>query len=110
MTLSQVRSVLESIDKFKDKVAYRSFKVGNAPKLPFICYLDTATSNFVADNQVYTIIQEVDVELYTRYKDVESEALIEAKFAENNIVWDKYEEFLEDENCYEVVYTFSINQ
>ena len=110
MTLNQLRSVLESIDKFQDKVAYRSFKAGEAPKLPFICYQDTSTSNFVADNVVYTVIQEVDVELYTKIKDVESEALLEAKFAEYNIVWDKYEEFIEEENCYEVIYTFSINQ
>lgn len=110
MTLSQLRSVLESIDGFENKVAYRSFPVGQAPKLPFICYLDTGTSNFVADNVVYAVIQEVDVELYSQYKDVASEALIEAKFAENSIVWEKYEEFITDENCYEVIYTFSINQ
>ena len=110
MTLADVFTMLKSIDGFAKKVAYRSFPVGKAPKLPYICYLDTETSNFVADNKVYTVIQSIDIELYSKDKDFASEALIEAKLALNNIVWEKYEEYLEDEQMYEVVYTISTNQ
>ena len=110
MTLAEIQTMLQSIDDFSKKVAYRSFPVGKAPELPFICYLDTATSNFVADNKVYAIIQEIDIEFYSKNKDTVSEGLIEAKLAANSIVWDKYREYLEDEGVYETIYTFTTNQ
>lgn len=110
MTLAEINTMLKGINGFAKKVAYRSFPVGQAPALPFICYIDTQTSNFVADNKVYATIQEIDVELYSKKKDITSEALIEAAFANNNIVWEKYDEYIEDEEVYEVVYTFTTNQ
>ena len=108
MTLKELNTALKSITGFSNKVAYRAWPVGKAPKLPFICYLATMTDNFEADNSVYHVVQEVDVELYTAKKSEETEALIEAKFAELNIVWNKYEEWLDSENCYEIVYTITL--
>ena len=108
MTLKELNTALKSITGFSNKVTYRAWPVGKAPKLPFICYLATMTDNFDADNSVYHIVQEVDVELYTAKKSEETEALIEAKFAELNIVWNKYEEWLDSENCYEIVYTITL--
>ena len=94
MTLKELNTALKTINGFNNKVAYRAWPVGQAPKLPFICYLATQTDNFDADNSVYHVLQGVDVELYTAKKDIATEELIEAKFAELNIVWDKYEELL----------------
>ena len=108
MTLKDLHDALNSINEFKDKVAYRAFPVGMAPKLPFICYLATSTDNFDADNTVYHVLQGVDVELYTEKKSVATEELIEAKFAELNIVWNKYEEWLDSENCYEIIYSITL--
>lgn len=108
MTLKDLNDALNSIPEFKDKVTYRAWPVGKAPKLPFICYLATATDNFDADDSVYHVLQGVDVELYTQKKSVETEELVEAKFAELNIVWDKYEEWLDSENCYEIVYSITL--
>lgn len=108
MTLKELNVALQSITGFEKKVAYRAFPVGKAPKLPFICYLATSTDNFDADNKVYHVIQEVDIELYTKNKSEETESLIEAKLAEINLVWDKYEEWLDSEECYEIIYTVRI--
>ena len=108
MTLKELNDALKSINGFSNKVAYRAFPVGKAPKLPFICYLATSTDNFDADNSVYHVLQGVDVELYTAKKDVATESLIESKFAEMNIVWNKYEEWLDSEECYEIVYSITI--
>lgn len=108
MTLKELNVALQSITGFEKKVAYRAFPVGKAPKLPFICYLATSTDNFDADNEVYHVIQEVDIELYTKNKSEETESLIEAKLAELNLVWNKYEEWLDSEECYEIIYTVRI--
>lgn len=107
-TLNELKSSLSSISTFRNKVAYRAFPVGKAPKLPFICYLVTDTDNFDADNKVYHVIQSVDIELYTAKKDVQTESLLEAKFAEIGLVWDKDETYLDDENCYEIIYSTTI--
>ena len=108
MTLTDLKNTLSSISTFQTKVTYRAWPVGKAPKLPFICYLATDTQNFDADNRVYHVLQEVAVELYTAKKDPVSESLVEDKFAEVGIVWDKDETYLDDEDCYEIIYSITL--
>lgn len=108
MTLAEIQSMLNSIEGFSGKVAYRAFPVGKAPKLPFICYMFTNTNNFNADNKVYHVIQSVDIELYTKTKDITSEGLIETALNSNNIVWEKYEEWIDDEEVYQITYEIEV--
>lgn len=110
MTLAELKNALASIRGFDKKVAYRAFPVGAAPELPFICYLDTSTDNFIADNEVYAVIHGVDVELYTQNKDQKSESLVEACLKDLGIVWQKYDEYIDDQSMYEVIYSFNIQQ
>lgn len=108
MTLSELYNILNAIDLFKDKVAYRAFPEGHAPDLPFICYMATETDNFKADNKVYCVIQNVDVELYTRTKDPAAESALESAFNDNEIVWDKYEEYIDEEHVYQITYELEV--
>lgn len=108
MTLAEINSILKSIPGFEKKVAYRAFPKGKAPALPFICYLATQTNNFNADNHVYHVIQGVDIELYTRRKDYTSEAAVEAALNANDIIWEKYEEYLDDEEMYMITYEVEV--
>ena len=108
MTLAELHTALQSITGFDKKVAYRAFPVGKAPKLPFICYSATSTDNFDADNSVYHVLQGVDIELYTKDKSVATEQLLEAKLEELNLVWNKYEEWLDSEECYEIIYSITL--
>ena len=109
MTLSGVRRIISEISTFQTKVTYRAWPVGKAPELPFVCYLATDTDNFHADNRVYHVIQNVDVELYTAKKEPDTERLLESAFDENYIPWDKTEQWLDDENCYEILYEITIS-
>ena len=108
MTLKDLNAALNAIPGFNKKVAYRAFPVGKAPKLPFICYLCTNTDNFAADDYVYQVIQEVDIELYTAKKDEASERAVEDKLNELELVWDKYEEYIDSESCYMITYSVSL--
>lgn len=108
MTLKELNDALKTIDGFSTKVAYRAFPVGKAPKLPFICYLCTETDNFNADNSVYKVLQGVDIELYTAKKSEATEALVEAKLDELGICWDKYEEYIDTEEMYQIIYSITI--
>lgn len=108
MTLEDLHTILTGINGFADKVTYNAWNKNNVPKLPFICYLCTQTNNFKADNKVYKVIQNVDIELYTQIKEPATERLIEDALDANNIVWEKYEDYLETEKCYMFTYEISI--
>ena len=108
MTLAELYSALTSIDEFKDKVVYRAWAEGLAPPLPFICYMVDGSDNFGADNIVYKQINRVNIELYSKNKDTTSEELIEALFEDLRIYWEKDELYLDDEQCYEIIYNIEV--
>ena len=108
MTLSTLFNILNSISGFTNKVAYRAFPPGEAPELPFICYLETDTNNVFADNTVYKKKTSIDVELYTENKDTEKEALIEEALRVNMIPWEKSENYIDTEKCFQITYTLEV--
>jgi len=110
MTLAELKTALESVNNnaFKDKVAYRAFPVSAAPALPFICFMEVESNNFVADSKVYQKFTEVSIELYSDRKDTTSEAAIEAMLDEKMLVWDKAEYYIEDEDMLQVEYGIQI--
>lgn len=103
MTLEELKTLLESTGL---PVAYRAFPVGQAPDLPFICYLVEYSNNFDADNRVYYPINHITIELYTEFKSPESEALVET--ALQDVCWEKTEDYLDDERCYEISYEIEV--
>lgn len=110
MTLAELKTALESVNNgaFAGKVAYRAFPVGAAPELPFICFMETESSNFFADAQVYKKVQGVDIEFYSANKDTVSEEAIEKMLNENLILWDKSEIYIDSQNMLQVVYDITL--
>lgn len=74
------------------------------PSLPYIVYLFADSDNFGADNQVYVDIENYQVELYSDKKDKPSEKLVEDKLKENEIYYEKSEEYIESEKMYQIIY------
>lgn len=103
MTLEQILTALKETGL---PVAYRAFPVGQAPEPPFICYLYSYSNNFEADNHVYQQIGHIQIELYTKNKDPQSETLVESALA--GLCWEKTEEYLDDEQCYEILYEIEV--
>lgn len=108
MKLSDFSDELESIDGFEGKVAYRAFPEKEAPDLPFICYLESGSNNFNADNIAYVKKKIVDIELYSRNKDIASEEAIEEKLNELGLPFEKDETYINSEKCYEIIYTVEV--
>ena len=108
MTLTDLYTALTSITGFTKKVTYRQWPVGETPPLPFICYMVDESNNFGADNIVYKAINRISIELYSKNKDTVSEGLIEAKLDSLSIYWEKDEVYLDDEQCYEIIYTIEV--
>ena len=78
------------------------------PPLPYIVWYFPNTDNFAADDRVYSHIEALNIELYTRTKDFETEAAVEAVLAAHGIVWERQESWIESEKMYEVLYTMEV--
>lgn len=103
MGLAEMEKLLRTVGL---PVAYRAFPVGKAPPLPFICYLFSYSSNFDADDRVYQKIAHINVELYTLEKKPDLEEKLETVLAD--LCWEKAEEYLDDEKCYEIIYEIEV--
>lgn len=88
--------------------AYDHFAEGESPQPPFVCYLLPGSNHFVADGKVYYKINEVRLELYTDYKDMELEQRLERLLDECGIVYEKTEVWIESEKLFEVLYSFDL--
>ena len=84
------------------KVAYNNFKT--PPSLPYLVYLFTNSDNVAADNRVYKKVNNYQVELYSKLKDIASEELIEDALDNADMFYDKSETYIDSEGLYQIVY------
>ena len=100
--------VLELMEEIKAatgaEYSYDHFAEGESPDPPFICFLYPGVQNFGADDVVYYAEKELDIELYTDYKDPDLEEQVETVLTEHEIYFDKSEVWIESEQMYEVLY------
>lgn len=107
MTLEELFSALNSINGFTGRVAYNHFP-SEGMDLPCMLYFCTSTHNYAADNKVYHPIQSIELQLITAQKEPTTEAEVENKLNELELVWNKSEAFLDDEKCLEITYNFDL--
>lgn len=88
--------------------AYDHFAEGERPSPPFICYLLPGTDNFSADGRVYLKVNQINIELYTDYKDLSVESKVETVLDSHGIFYDRSETWIESEKMYEVLYSFEM--
>lgn len=108
MTTKELKELLESIDGFKNKVAYLAFEEGSAPKLPFICYYMDEINPFGADGINYYNARDYVIELYSKLRNEEIEKKLEDKLTEAEIFYQKQVTYLDDERMYEAIYLIEI--
>lgn len=108
MTLAEIKTLLENITDFQNKVVYYAWPTGEAPALPFICYYEDSTNNFAADGIVYQPIRNITIELYSKHKDRASESAIESALTNAGIFYDKTEAYLDDERCFMESYEIEV--
>ena len=106
MTLSELAAMLETV--MPNKVVYCAWQEGNAPALPFICYLERRSNNFAADGIAYHRIKRIDVELYTDNKEPATEKSLEDAFDAAGIYWESSEDYIEDEKMYLKTYEIEV--
>lgn len=105
MTITEMKTLLTSVNGFANKVAYYEWPLNEAPALPFVCYFSPSETDFAADNINYYHRPRFRVELYTKTRDLSTEALFEAAFANAGLYFTKETEFIEDERCWMTVFS-----
>lgn len=102
--------VSKIIEEMHIPFSYSHFAEGENVPVPFICYLIPSSSNFSAEGSVYLKIDDVDIELYTDFKDIKTEEKVEAVLKKYGIFYDKTENYIEEEELYCVTFSFSISE
>lgn len=103
VTLKDIEALLENTGL---PVAYRSFPENIVPPLPYICYLNPYDNNFSADGQVYMEIKHLQIELYTKMKEPNTEERV--KKAISNFFWERTENYLDSEECYQIIFELEV--
>lgn len=104
----KIKNIVNTLNSHKIPTTYHHWEVGQAPKLPFACVLVRGSDNFFADGVTYEEILEVDVELYTKSKDLKLESTIGNLLNDAGYAWNKSEEYIDDEKCYQITYTMEV--
>ena len=105
MNLENVKDILESTGL---PVAYDDFPEEDAPELPFIVYREIGTDNFGADNKVWASFLRIKIDLLTAKRDLETEALLEKAFDDNDIFWEREPNFEGNEHYSRIIYEIEV--
>ena len=103
-----IENLVEMLQELKIPFAYDHFAEGESPEPPFICYLIPGSDNFAADGRVYFKLNEVRIEMYTDFKDLDLESRVEGVLDGHEIFYNKSETWIQSEKLYEVMYSFEM--
>ena len=103
MTLGELKTRLDGTGY---PVAYSHFEEGQNTPVPFICYMETSSDNFYADNRTYWPVSSARIELYTDKKDLEAEGKVET--ALYDIPYEKSETYIDSEKLFQIIYEIEV--
>ncbi|MCQ2511686.1 MAG: hypothetical protein MJ116_14610, partial [Lachnospiraceae bacterium] len=98
-----MENIVEMLQEMNIPFAYDHFAEGESPEPPFICYLIPGSDNFAADGKVYFKMNEVRIEMYTDFKDLDLESRVEGVLDGHEIFYNKSETWIQSEKLYEVM-------
>ena len=103
-----IENIVEMLQEMNIPFAYDHFSEGESPEPPFICYLIPGSDNFAADGKVYFKMNEVRIEMYTDFKDLDLESRVESVLDGHEIYYNKSETWIQSEKLYEVMYALPV--
>lgn len=76
---------------------------------PFICYIDTDYENVVADNKVIAEGTYIDIELYTKTKDLTAERKVKSFLNENELPYTQSPTiFVESQGFFQCIFSIKL--
>ncbi|MBR2653966.1 MAG: hypothetical protein IKD59_05355 [Lachnospiraceae bacterium] len=104
MTYKEVKTMIAGMGL---PYTYYSFPNNIAPEPPYIVFNYPETDDLLADNSNYANINTLNLELYTASKDIETEETIEAALNQNGFVYEKTEDYIRQEELFQITYVSS---
>ncbi len=71
-------------------------------------YINPSPNNLGADSKIYYKTENVQLELYTRKRELKICKEVERILSDNYIYYEKYETYIDNEKLYQTVYLFEI--
>lgn len=87
---------------------YYMFEEREAVGPPFMVWYLPESENIYADGAVYLKKCRLNLELYSDSKDFGLEQRVERELRRDGFAWEKTEDYLEDEEMYEVLYEMEV--
>ena len=103
MTISEIKTMIKG---FGLPCAYYAFPEGTGQAPPFITWFFNGSNDLYADDANYQRIEELSIELYTRYKDFDTEQSIESALADFSFY--KEENYIASEKMFQTAYEFNV--
>ena len=88
--------------------AYYQFPDNTEQPTPFVCFYIEANDDMYADDENYTNIAELTIELYTDNKSYELEEKVESVLREHELSWVKSEAYIPAEKMFEEIYIMEV--
>lgn len=101
MTKAEVKQMIAGLGL---PYAYHHFAEGEVPECPYIIFRFPDSNNFAADNAAFHKADNLDIELYTKKRDVSLEGELEEALDERGLFYNKTENYITSEALYEILY------
>lgn len=105
MTYEEIDQMISSIGL---DYTYYQFPEKEAPDLPYVLFYYPNRDDFQADGVNYAKIVQLNIELYTRNKDFDTEATVESVLDSYGLSYFKEEQYITSEKMYEVLYIMEV--
>lgn len=105
MTYKEIATMVSTVGL---PYAYYKFPEGTAQSPPFVVFFFTDTNDLYADEENYQRIVTLNIELYTREKDFDTEATVEGILKNNNLTYYKEENFIDSEQMWQIAYEMEV--
>jgi hypothetical protein len=104
----KLTEITEMIESFGLPCTYLQWEEGDAPALPYVAFYYPISRGEYADDKNYMQISQLNIELYTKSKNVDLENQIIQTLEQYSIPFESSETYLEDEKMYEVLFECEI--
>ena len=103
MTLTEVANMVAA---FGFSCRYSHFS--QTPATPYVVYYYPNSNDVYADDSNFVDKRALHIELFTKAKDFEAEATIEAELKKHGLTWYKQTDFLNDELIFQTTYEMEV--
>ena len=101
MTREAIYTMIQSIGL---PCAYYQFADNTPQAPPFVCWFFSVNTDAFAENENYVDKEVLNIELYTSYRDFDTEKAIESILANNGFTYAKEPAFVDAEKIWQISY------